>query len=145
MRASAWDKFILLSWKNWIIQIRHPIQTIFEVLIPVAVCAVLIIVRGLVEVTEYTEDFSYYATLTSQIGNVLSIPSLNYVLAYSPENPLLERIVTNVRNDLGLTRVQALHNATELEVWAVPNNPFASIEFDDSLRVNIMKDANEFN
>lgn len=47
--TSSWNKFQLLLWKNWTIQKRHYIQTLFEILIPVLCCSMLILVRGLVD------------------------------------------------------------------------------------------------
>lgn len=47
--TSSWNKLQLLLWKNWTIQKRHYIQTIFEILIPVLCCSMLILVRGLVD------------------------------------------------------------------------------------------------
>lgn len=44
-----WDKFRLLLWKNWLLQWRHPIQTVIEVLAPVIFAALLVLIRGLVE------------------------------------------------------------------------------------------------
>lgn len=58
--TSSWDKFQLLLWKNWTIQKRHYIQTIFEILIPVLCCSMLILVRGLVdpEIIDHPTVFS---------------------------------------------------------------------------------------
>lgn len=43
------DKFLLLMWKNWVLQIRHPIQTIMEIAAPVLFCALLVLIRSLVD------------------------------------------------------------------------------------------------
>lgn len=59
MTTSAFEKFRLLSWKNWTIQSRHWVQTIFEVLIPVLCCSVILLIRGLVEVTDHPLPFFY--------------------------------------------------------------------------------------
>lgn len=136
MTASTWDKFLLLSWKNWIIQRRHPVQTLFEVLVPVLVCALLILIRGLVVVNEYTDDFRYNATVTSNIGGEIFFEFENKVLAYSPENPVLGGIVENVANGLGFTSVMPRANAIDLQSYAMTWDPFASIEFEDSLMVS---------
>lgn len=47
--TSNWDKFVLLLWKNWIIQKRHYIQTFFEIVVPVLCCSILLLLRGLVD------------------------------------------------------------------------------------------------
>lgn len=136
MTASAWDKFLLLSWKNWIIQIRHPLQTVFEILVPVTVCTLLVFVRGVVDIQEFVEDFKYNPISLLNIGNVSSYKGVNFQLAYSPRNPVLERIVNNVGQLLKFKMVNSTANAKELEEWALLHEPFASIEFEDSLWVS---------
>jgi ATP-binding cassette, subfamily A (ABC1), member 3 len=133
--ASAWDKFLLLSWKNWIIQIRHPIQTIVEILVPVLVCALVILIRGLVDIEEFVDDFRYSTQVTTQINASTLKLNENLNLAYSPANPLLQNLVQNVVDDLNFNSVVPLQNATELENFAMSFVPFASIEFEDSLAV----------
>lgn len=133
---SAWDKFLLLSWKNWIIQIRHPIQTIFEVLVPVFICALLIFIRSLVEIIEYPEDFRYNPFSTTSVGAVRTIVGVNLQLAYSPRNEILDALVNRVSQDLEFNLpIEARENSQELGNWASIMNPFASIEFEDHLWV----------
>lgn len=43
------DKLFLLIWKNFKLQIRHPWQTLVEILGPVVFCALLVLVRSLVD------------------------------------------------------------------------------------------------
>lgn len=138
MAASAWDKFMLLTWKNWIIQLRHPIQTIFEVLVPIFICALLILIRGLVDITEYNENTTYRPISTKVIPNATWFNNVNHQLIYSPENPVLERIVSNVSVKLGFTNpVIGRPNSLELLNSAIQLEPFASIEFEDSLQVRL--------
>lgn len=138
MTATAWDKFLLLSWKNWIIQIRHPIQTIFEVLLPILVCALLIVIRGLVEITEYDQATTYDPVSAVNIPNSRWFnEDVTHQLFYSPENPVLGRIVGNVSQQLGFTLpVVGLPNSLQLLNSAQTGTPFASVEFEDSLQVN---------
>lgn len=137
--ASAWDKFLLLTWKNWIIQIRHPIQTIFEVLIPVLVCALVILIRGLVDIEVFVDDFKYTTQLTTQINEtILYANGVNLELAFSPPNPLFGKMVQNIATDLKLARIIPRENSTDLENYSMSMVPFASIEFEDSLRVIIL-------
>lgn len=135
MTASAWDKFLLLSWKNWVIQIRHPLQTVFEVLIPVLVCALIIVVRGLVEISE-SPELRYQPNSTNLIGEVLTYSDTNTFVGYSPLNPVLGALVANAATNLGLTLSFGAENASALEIWAMTEIPFASIEFDDSYKVS---------
>lgn len=135
MTASAWDKFLLLSWKNWIIQLRHPVQTAFEVFVPVAVCALLIVIRGLVEVNEFNENFLYKPEPT----NVIDFVSLNFdgipILTYSPENDILHDLVDTAAKSVGLAGAFGFANAELLQNNATLSNPFASVEFDNSWSV----------
>lgn len=47
--ARNWDKFCLLLWKNWLLQWRHKIQTVVEILAPVFFSGLLVLIRSLVE------------------------------------------------------------------------------------------------
>lgn len=136
MAATAWDKFLLLSWKNWIIQIRHPIQTIFEVLLPIFVCALLIVIRGLVEIKEFDQPTTYEWESAVNIPNSRWFnEDVKHQLFYSPSNPVLDGIVGNVSQKLGFTLpVIAFDNSLELLNSAQTMEPFASIEFEDSLQ-----------
>lgn len=71
MTTSAFEKFRLLSWKNWTIQSRHWIQTIFEVLIPVLCCAVILLIRGLVEVEPHTTPFFFDPVKVSLVQSLV--------------------------------------------------------------------------
>src|SRR5438874_1382279 len=51
VRQTMWTKFLLLFWKNWILQKRHKIQTIVELLIPVIFSLIL---RGIRNVSDTT-------------------------------------------------------------------------------------------
>lgn len=136
MSASAWDKFLLLSWKNWIIQIRHPIQTIFEVLVPVLVCTLVTLIRGYVSVIEFDNSTTFSPIKIDYIQDeILLSQQENLILAYSPENLLLQNLMENVMKNLNFSEIIAQKNSTELENYSVAFSPFASIEFEDSLHV----------
>jgi ATP-binding cassette subfamily A (ABC1) protein 3 len=46
--GAGWAKFVLLMWKNWTLQRRHPIQTAVEILAPVLLASLLVLIRSLV-------------------------------------------------------------------------------------------------
>jgi hypothetical protein len=46
--GEGWRKFLLLMWKNWTLQRRHPIQTAVEILAPVLLASLLVLIRSLV-------------------------------------------------------------------------------------------------
>lgn len=60
MAANNWDKFRLLMWKNWLLQIRHKVQMIIEILAPVLFNAILVLIRSLVEPKLFPEE-TYFA------------------------------------------------------------------------------------
>lgn len=95
-----------------------------------------ILIRGLVEIREFTDDFIYEPLLTTNIGSVRYLEGVNLQLAYSPRNPVLESLVNRVSEELEFSLpVEARENAHDLGNWASTWSPFASIEFEDNLRV----------
>jgi ATP-binding cassette, subfamily A (ABC1), member 3 len=145
-QMSAFDKFLLLSWKNWLIQFRRPIQTVLEIMIPVLVCAFLVLIRVLVEVEkvefplifsptemEWIDDAHFINMTRGIVNNTQGVPPHRLFIAYSPMNPFLHQIVTNVNDQMGFLGVIPQPNALELENNAIQRNPFVSIEFDDNL------------
>lgn len=54
------DKFLLLTWKNWLLQWRHKTQTAFEVLAPVFFSILLVLIRSLVD-PETRKSINFHA------------------------------------------------------------------------------------
>lgn len=57
--ANNWDKFRLLMWKNSLLQWRHKVQTLVEVLVPVLFSVILIFIRSMVDPDYYHEPTRY--------------------------------------------------------------------------------------
>ncbi|XP_055535484.1 phospholipid-transporting ATPase ABCA3-like [Wyeomyia smithii] len=135
--TSNGDKFLLLLWKNWIIQKRHYIQTIFEILIPVLCCSILLITRGLVDPKFIESPTVFEPGTIDRFYSMHNEGSYKYVVAYSPENPLLERIVAeamvSISHYSGNFTYQGYPNARSMEAAQMSGNFFAGVEFDDSL------------
>jgi ATP-binding cassette subfamily A (ABC1) protein 3 len=55
----GWSKFVLLTWKNWTLQRRHPIQTAVEILAPVLLASLLVLIRSLVEPEKIDHETSF--------------------------------------------------------------------------------------
>jgi len=55
----ALDKFTLLLWKNYLLQKRRPIATVFELLLPVLFSVLLVYIRSIVTVTHYNNITSW--------------------------------------------------------------------------------------
>lgn len=86
--TSNWDKFLLLLWKNWIIQKRHYIQTVFEILIPALCCSMLILVRGLVD-PEQIEKPTIFSPLEANTFGSIKYTCVNQLRSLNYEsNPL---------------------------------------------------------
>uniref|UniRef100_A0A182MJU0 ABC transporter domain-containing protein n=1 Tax=Anopheles culicifacies TaxID=139723 RepID=A0A182MJU0_9DIPT len=135
--TSRWSKFVLLLWKNWIIQKRHYIQTVFEILIPVLCCAMLIVVRGLVDPDQVLKPTIFERL---QIGSLTDLegtfPPVSFSVAYSPQNEVLEDLLKDALEDEIKTARRVtlipLVNARELESLLMQNNYIGGIEFPDS-------------
>jgi ATP-binding cassette, subfamily A (ABC1), member 3 len=139
-QTSAWDKFLLLTWKNWVIQIRHPVQTTFEVLVPIFVCALMVFIRCQAEVTVFKNDIRYTPIRVDSIDPILQILSENLgndFILHSPNNSVLNDLMRKVAFELQFNVELSVpkENASVLEDSANNLKPFASIEFDDSLKV----------
>lgn len=57
--ATNLDKFRLLMWKNFLLQRRHSIQTIVEILIPVTFGIILIWIRSMIYPIVYTDPLIF--------------------------------------------------------------------------------------
>jgi ABC-type polysaccharide transport system permease subunit len=53
------NKFILLVWKNYVLQKRHKVQTVFEILVPVFFSLMLVGIRQLAD-SEIISDPTYF-------------------------------------------------------------------------------------
>ncbi|XP_029725473.2 phospholipid-transporting ATPase ABCA3 isoform X1 [Aedes albopictus] len=133
--TSNGQKFLLLMEKNWIIQKRHYLQTLFEILIPVLCCSILLLVRGLVD-PEYVDKTTVFDPLpTDSIINrfpVINGERVDHRLAYSPQNVLLDRIMADVSEALNIS-VVGYPNAQAMESTLMSQNLLAGVEFGDSL------------
>lgn len=57
--STALHRFGLLVWKNYKLQLRHKIQTVTEVVLPLLFTVVLVIVRIIIPFTHVTEPTIY--------------------------------------------------------------------------------------
>ena len=65
--TSGWSKFRLLLWKNWMIQRRNKLQTLFEVALPVFFASLLVIIRDLAPADVYQNATIYPAYTIGQL------------------------------------------------------------------------------
>lgn len=66
--ATNWEKFRLLTWKNFLLQWRRKFQTVIEILVPVLFTALLVFIRSLVvpEIFPEATEFKPFAINTLQ-------------------------------------------------------------------------------
>ncbi|XP_058835896.1 phospholipid-transporting ATPase ABCA3-like isoform X2 [Topomyia yanbarensis] len=137
MATTDWEKFKLLLWKNWIIQKRHYVQTIFEITIPVLACSLLILVRGLVNPSTYTEPVTFerlYVSSIASLRTMISNHPIELTLVYSPGNLLFEQVDKRAAKMLGTdVRTKPFNNSDSMYNILVTNNYLAGIEFGDHL------------
>lgn len=58
--TSNFSKFRLLMWKNYLLQWRHKVQAVVEILIPVLLCGILVLIRNLVETQTVDKQTLFY-------------------------------------------------------------------------------------
>lgn len=58
-------------WKNYLLQWRHPIQTLLEIAIPVCFSALLVLIRSLVTPDVFPEALTFPALSLTNIADTL--------------------------------------------------------------------------
>ncbi|KAL1375767.1 hypothetical protein pipiens_017298 [Culex pipiens pipiens] len=130
--TSSWDKFVLLLWKNWTIQRRHYLQTAFEVLVPVLCCSFLLLIRGVVKL-RHVQSSTVFNPLSTDVLSRFKLPSdVQILLAYSPQNPILDGVVSRAAESLNIT-YRGYPNAVSLESTLMNSSILAGVEFEDDL------------
>uniref|UniRef100_A0A336MK43 CSON001010 protein n=1 Tax=Culicoides sonorensis TaxID=179676 RepID=A0A336MK43_CULSO len=135
MATNAWDKFLLLLWKNWIIQSRHIIQTIFEILLPILFTSILLLMRGLVDPVYYPDTKYYVGEKINTLERVQwhdVNPPVDWAIAYSPTNPVLDKLINDSISNLDTEipiRIDSNETALDLQRHLITNNIFVGVEF----------------
>lgn len=101
---SILTQFYLLQYKNWKLQFRSKISTVLEILIPVALCLLMVSIRTLVDVNEFPNATRYDAFDVNGVPNglreKLTLPNTTMWgtgIAYTPKTPTTDRIMQNVK------------------------------------------------
>ncbi|XP_065074349.1 phospholipid-transporting ATPase ABCA3-like [Ochlerotatus camptorhynchus] len=138
MTTSDWEKFKLLLWKNWIIQKRHYVQTIFEITIPVLACSLLILVRGLVNPSTYSKPTTFSSLNVSSIASIRTMITnhpIELTLAFTPKNLIFEQVVKKAARSLGTdVRIKGFNDTKSMNNVLITSNYLAGIEFGDHLK-----------
>lgn len=98
-------------WKNFMVQYRHRVQTIVQILLPVVFSVCLIIIRSLVQPMVFPYNTTYksfnpntgLSSLIALGNETTKIQELRMV--YSPKNDILDEFLTNVSISLGLPEI----------------------------------------
>ena len=90
------NRFGLLLWKNWLLQKRKVVLTVFEVLIPVAVSLLLLLIRQTTEQTKVSEPTTWAPFNVSGLPEALDRPNGNWAVAYTPNNTVVWRVMQRV-------------------------------------------------
>lgn len=132
-QVNKWEKFRLLMWKNYILVRRLKLQTTLEIIIPVVFSALLVLIRGLSDPDVFGTPFDYDAMPV--VNSTWTRPrDFQWVIAYSPENELLDKMLAEVKVGMNLTRIDAYPSAAALNARLIieANRPLAGIIFDES-------------
>ncbi|KAH8345395.1 hypothetical protein KR084_010845 [Drosophila pseudotakahashii] len=153
-KVTNWDKFVLLLWKNWTLQWNHKWQMVIELVLPAIFSLLLVLVRTLVDteqrgvkhyVAQNITDLSllqHSLHRSSYLGKLIALIAPNRrstglsnfksTVCYSPVNPVLQKLVDEAWQGLGMKDVYGSENAAQLEVDTVGQSAFAGIQFDDA-------------
>ena len=93
--TSLWQ-FCLLVYKNFILQIRRPIGTIAEILLPIVAVTFIIVLRRFLRFENEDRCFTTHEpdhlVITEQPG-VYRIPGTEIVLSYAPRTPATDEVM----------------------------------------------------
>ncbi|KAF5269887.1 hypothetical protein FQR65_LT05685 [Abscondita terminalis] len=98
--TSKLDKFILLMWKNFLLQWRHPIQTALEIIVPIIFTIILVVLRSLVHPDEYPASF--FLPFDTKVSLTANQVLNKTVITWSPTNPELKMIMDDTVDGINL-------------------------------------------
>ena len=117
MGASGGRQFLLLLWKNWLLQKRRKVLTAFEIGLPILMSGILLVVRQLTESTPYPDARTWDPFTIETFGKDFNLPRPNctsifgcaevghWVVAYSPNTPVTTDIIDHAASKLNLSYI----------------------------------------
>ncbi len=117
MGAGAGRQFLLLLWKNWLLQKRRKVLTAFEIGLPVVMSLILLVFRQIVDTRTYSEPRVWDAFSVETFKNTFRSPLPTnctstfictgepeaWKLAYSPNGTAADNITNQVASKLELS------------------------------------------
>ena len=132
-------QFFLLMWKNFLLQYRRPIGTIFEIIVPVFGMVILILMRlTLSNLVDYNCFSTYEATSlqfepftlsTTTPPNFIFLGSCNFSYFYTPKTPETDAIVNRTKQILSIPNLNLnfIPTSSELEIERLSSQILNSI------------------
>ncbi len=116
MGASPGRQFLLLLWKNWLLQKRRKLLTVCEIGLPIVMSVILLAFRQIVDSTEYPDNRIWDAFSVEEFDPGFSPPRPNctgifcranepWTVAYSPDTAAATDIVAYAAAKLNLSYV----------------------------------------
>ena len=136
-------QFFLLMWKNFLLQFRRPIGTIFEIIVPVLGMAILIFLRFTLTTDNFYCFSTYEATSlqfepltlsTSTPPNLIFSRSCNFTYFYTPNTPETDAIVNRTKQILSIPNLSLnfVPTSSELEIEVLSSHILNSINTSNS-------------
>ncbi len=97
------NQFVLLLWKNYVLQKRKVISTIFEIGLPVLISVILIAIRTKVDFIKYTNATVYDEYSIQDLPQNLTRNRqllADWQMAYTPSVPLVDNIMKKIVENL---------------------------------------------
>lgn len=115
--ASNTQKFFLLLWKNYLLQRRKILVTIFEILLPTIFSLILIWIRQKVDATPVHNATTWPAFKVDLLPKGLC-PDIKqrcmlgtpWKLFYTPNNTIVNQVMLNVKSQLGIEKLGGKFN-----------------------------------
>ncbi|KAL3853296.1 hypothetical protein ACJMK2_016847 [Sinanodonta woodiana] len=125
--ASLGRQFVLLLWKNFVLQKRKVCVTVFEIIIPIAFALILVVIRSLSD-SLYVNQNTYYDPIYPASFDVSALKTR---LLYTPNTTVITNIMTKVNESLkGVKTVAGFNTEKELEIeYSISNNVWAGVVF----------------
>ncbi|XP_060570838.1 phospholipid-transporting ATPase ABCA3-like isoform X2 [Ruditapes philippinarum] len=150
--SSAGGQFLLLLWKNFKLQGRKKVVTVFEILVPVFFALLLLLIRNLAD-SEYIDNDTKWDSAYPELGGNITGKT---VIFYTPNTTFTDEVIQSIidsgktaaTNKTGFASEQALlddwNTNDNTELWAavvftsdVTTNPPDTLDY--KLRVTLRK------